>query len=592
MGGKPHFTRDPALVQVYMAEGLNAVRLDGSGRRAVVRVVGPGWYFAEGPAPVDELSLSPDGRWALAQIAQQLHLLAVPPDGGTIDLSRLSVAHRKVTDVGADFHAWADGGDTVTWSVGSTFYRQPLAAIALDSPGAPARAGQSPRPGSHGVAAFTAVVEMPRDVPRGVLLLRGGTVITVNGDEVIEDADLLIVDDRIAAIGRRGEVSVPASATVRDIRGRYVVPGFIDAHTHIADVRRVILDLQSWGPLASLAYGVTTAFDPSPLSIDMLAYEDLIDTGQMPGARIHSTGPALFSFNTFASQDEVRAVLSRYRDHYRVMNLKQYRTGNRQVRRWIADSAREMGLMPTCEGALSMKLNLTQVLDGFSGIEHALTAAPLGHDVVELVARSRTSYTATLSIGNGGPPAQDYFIVRDRPRDDPKLNRFAPSYVVDVKMQQRMWREESEYLFPSIAAGVAGIRRAGGLIAMGSHGETPGLGFHWEMQAHAMGGMTPAEVLRAATLGSAEAIGRQQEFGSIEAGKYADLVILEADPLRDIGNALAIEQVMKNGRLYDADTMDEIWPRQLPLAPRWFWNDDLPMSSSGQSRQVERLIRP
>jgi imidazolonepropionase-like amidohydrolase len=251
-----------------------------------------------------------------------------------------------------------------------------------------------------------------------------------------------------------------------------------------------------------------------------------------------------------------------------------------------------MGLMPTCEGALSLKLNLTQVLDGFSGIEHALTAAPLGHDVVELVARSRTSYTATLSIGNGGPPAQDYFIVRDRPRDDPKLNRFAPSYVVDVKMQQRMWREESEYLFPSIAAGVAGIRRAGGLIAMGSHGETPGLGFHWEMQAHAMGGMTPAEVLRAATLGSAEAIGRQQEFGSIEAGKYADLVILEADPLRDIGSALAIEQVMKNGRLYDADTMDEIWPRQLPLAPRWFWNDDLPMSSSGQSQQVERLIRP
>lgn len=86
----------------------------------------------------------------------------------------------------------------------------------------------------------------------------------------------------------------------------------------------------------------------------------------------------------------------------------------------------------------------------------------------------------------------------------------------------------------------AKVLRAGGLLGVGSHGEVPGLDFHWEMQAYADGGMTPHEVLRAATLGSATTIGRAAEFGSIEAGKYADLVILDRDPLEDIANTLAI----------------------------------------------------
>lgn len=150
------------------------------------------------------------------------------------------------------------------------------------------------------------MVEVPRDVPRGALVLRGGTVITMRGDEVIADGDVMIVDDRIAAVGRRGEVPLPPGAVVREVRGSYVVPGLIDTHHHVADTRRGVLDLESWGPLANLAYGVTTAFDPSPLGIDMLAYEDLLDGGLMLGSRIHSTGPALFSFNEFRSREEVK----------------------------------------------------------------------------------------------------------------------------------------------------------------------------------------------------------------------------------------------------------------------------------------------
>ena len=78
------------------------------------------------------------------------------------------------------------------------------------------------------------------------------------------------------------------------------MPGFIDTHDHIADIRRGILDFDSWGPLANLAYGVTTAFDPSTLSIDMLAYQDAIDTG-LHARLAHRVrpGPAIFSFNDF-----------------------------------------------------------------------------------------------------------------------------------------------------------------------------------------------------------------------------------------------------------------------------------------------------
>jgi imidazolonepropionase-like amidohydrolase len=105
---------------------------------------------------------------------------------------------------------------------------------------------------------------------------------------------------------------------------------------------------------------------------------------------------------------------------------------------------------------------------------------------------------------------------------------------------------------------------------MGAHGEIPGPGFHWEMEAHVQGGMTPMEALRAGTLGSAEAIGRASEFGSIEAGKFADLIILNADPRTDIRNSRAISAVMENGRLYDANTLDEIWPRRKLFETQWF----------------------
>jgi len=94
-----------------------------------------------------------------------------------------------------------------------------------------------------------------------------------------------------------------------------------------------------------------------------------------------------------------------------------------------------------------------------------------------------------------------------------------------------------------------------------------------------MGGMTPAEALRAGTIGSATAIGRGVDFGSLEPGKYADLVILERNPLTDIANTLAIAAVMEGGRLRDGATLTELWPEQRPLPRRWYCDDRPPGTS-------------
>lgn len=570
-GGKPHFGSDRDRVFVKTANGLSSVNLTTGELKPAVEIRGPGWYFMDSTAPVDDLRISPDGRWVLALVAQQLHVVAAPAAGATLDLSNPKALHRRITDVGADFFEWTDGGHTITWAVGSTFYRRAFSDIQLNQPEAPDWSADPPKEG-HGTESFHARVEIPRDDPHGTLVLRNGRVITMHADEIIEHGDVVIRDGRIASVGPTGTVAIPAGAAVRDVTGKFILPGFIDIHDHVADIRRDVLTLQPWGFAARLADGVTTSFDPSTLSIDMFAYEDLLDAGLITGSRVPSTGMAMFSFNRLASVQDARALLSRYRDHYRTHNVKQYLIGNRRQRQWLIQAAAEMGMMPTTEGSLALKLDLTQIMDGYSGNEHSL-ATPLYDDVVQLVARSGTSYDGTLQIKNGGPAAQDDFVIRDRPLTDPKFMRFRPYSMAAGIALTRPWTEPRTFLYPQMAADTARIERAGGVVGMGSHGEIPGPGFHWELEAHVQGGMTPMEALRAGTLGSALAIGRAAEFGSIEPGKFADLLILNANPLADIRNSRALDVVIKNGRLYDANTLDEIWPRHRGFEQPWFAGD-------------------
>jgi len=114
---------------------------------------------------------------------------------------------------------------------------------------------------------------------------------------------------------------------------------------------------------------------------------------------------------------------------------------------------------------------------------------------------------------------------------------------------------------------------------VGSHGQLQGLGYQWEMWMLASGGMTPLEVLKCATINGSKIVGRPDDLGTIEPGKLADLVIFDQSPLDDIHNTNTIHWVVKNGEVFEGDTLNQVWPEQKKLEPLWFWNNyDVPKS--------------
>jgi hypothetical protein len=411
------------------------------------------------------------------------------------------------------------------------------------------------------------------DRPRGTVVLRNARIITMKGSEVIERGDVLVRDNRIAAVGAAGSLQVPAGTREIDMAGKTIIPGFVDTHAHLRPPFG-IHKAQVWEYMANLAYGVTATRDPQTGSTDVLSYGDLVETGDILGPRIFSTGPGVFAGDNISSLNDARDVLRRYTEYYHTQTIKQYMAGDRRVRQWVVMAARELGLTPTLEGGLDYKKNLTEAIDGYAGLEHSFPIAPLYKDNIQLLVESGTTYTPTLLVLYGGPWAENFWYQRHDILQDQKLRRFTPhNELLSRGLRRPGWWHPSQYSHALIAAQANKLVQAGGRVGVGSHGQLQGLGFHWELWTLASGGMTPHDALRCATIFGADAIGHGKDLGSVEAGKLADLVILDANPLENIQNTNTIRWVMKNGRLYEGTTLKEIWPRQREITRPWWWDD-------------------
>jgi Tol biopolymer transport system component/imidazolonepropionase-like amidohydrolase len=598
--GNRLFYRDPIEPKKPTDDPKNdlvSVRLDGTDRRHLMRF----------PA-VDDILPSPDGQWVVFTSRDNVYVAALPgvftkePPEVSLKESGIPV-YRLSADAGGNVR-WAEGGKVITWSLGNTFYRLPLeSAIAFAhderrkaeekkkeaTPSAPGtkkekdkeEAGDAENARVPKAQTIEITLTVPRAAPAGSFLLRGARVISMRGGEVLENADVLVSGDRIAGVGAAGSIAGPPSAKVLDAKGATIIPGFIDTHAHLHYSGFELFPEVKWEYVANLAYGVTTVYDPSAPSLDVFAQGEEVEAGLMTGPRIYSSGDVLYGgqqtdiFAEVNSLEDARRQVRRMKA-YGARMIKVYQQPRRSQRMYFAEACREEHMLLTAEGAGELQTDMSMVLDGYTAWEHALPVG-LQRDIVDFVAKSGTFYTPTLLVAYGGPWGEQYYWQTQNPHDDAKLNRFVPHESIDEKSRRHPWIWPSEYHFPSVAAGAAAVLRAGGNVSLGAHGQLQGLGPHWEIWAMAGEGgpakgsaMTPMEALRSSTILAAEKIGFSPDLGSIETGKLADFIVLDANPLEDIHNTLRIRWVVKNGELWEAATMKKLWPREEP-PPAFFW---------------------
>jgi Tol biopolymer transport system component len=558
--GQPHFTADASRVSFLdPVDGLVSVSLDGTDRKAMARIDALAWGGGDRDLAT-EMLLDPSGKRVAALVNGQIWIApvdAVAPDRSEpVLLPRDAAGARatRLTREGADFLEWSANGGVLSWALGSTLYRYDFNV-----------------PQSRALTSISLQVELPRETSRGVIALLGARVITMREAQVIESADIVITDNRITALGPSGTVTIPSTAHRFDVRGKTVLPGYIDIHGHVFTPRGVHRQ-QVWEYVSYLAYGVTSIRDPQTQTSDFLTYSDRVAAGAILGPRVFGTGRGVFLADLPETEADARLLTRRYAQFWNTETLKDYAIhGDRKSRQLLMAAAREARLAPTFEANRDLKTALTRLFDGYGGMEHSATTTALYEDVIKLFAISGITYTPTLAAGQNTNGSEPFYLERDW-HADAKLKRFYPHQEIDAVFlrgvtQSHPNQNESRVL----ASQAARIVAAGGRVGLGSHGNLPGLGSHWVMWLLAEGGVPALDVLRIATKFGADAIGHGRDLGSIEVGKLADLQILEGNPLENIRNTATISHVMKDGRLYEANTMNEVWPRRRSLGEQWWW---------------------
>ncbi len=541
---------------------LKSVNLDGAEEREHVQT-----QYAT------EFSVSPDEKWVAFTERFNAYIVPFARTGRLVEIGPKSKAIpvAKVTRDAGEYLHWSGDSSALHWALGPELFTRELKDAFAFLQGAPEKIPGPPEAGRD--ISFSASL----DVPSGKVAFVNARVVTMRGDEVIEDGTVVVEGNRIAAVGPSGEVAVPPDARVIEARGRTILPGLIDVHAHGAQGTNEIVPQKNWGHYASLAFGVTTIHDPSNDTSTIFAASEMARAGLLTAPRIFSTGTILYGATT-AFTAEINS-LEDARSHLRRMkavgafSVKSYNQPRRDQRQQVIAAARELEMLVVPEGGSLFEHNMTMIVDGHTGIEHSIPTAKIYRDVVQLWSQSKTGYTPTLVVGYGGIWGENYWYQHTNVWEDERLLSFVPRFEIDPRSRRRTMAPEEEFNHIDIARNCKTLADAGVSVQVGAHGQREGLAAHWEMWMLAQGGMTPMQALRAATASGAAYLGMDRRLGSIEVGKLADLIVLEKNPLEDIRNSRTVLYTMVNGRVYDAATMDQIGNHPSARG-KFFWQEE------------------
>jgi Tol biopolymer transport system component/imidazolonepropionase-like amidohydrolase len=587
-GQKPHFgARNDRVYFTTFGWGkgakLNSVGLDGKEVRE---------HFSS--SDIVEYKVSPDGDWIafLEQFNAYVAPFTFTGKSETLGSKASAVKVKKLSSRSGEFLHWSKDSQRLSWSHGATLFSRELKDAYEYLPGAP---DKLPEPVATGI---NLSYKVKADKPEGRMALVGAKVITMrnadNEQEVIENGVVIVNGNRIEAIGQQGQVVIPKGTKQVDVTGKTIIPGIVDVHAHGAQARDELTPEQNWRNYSSLAFGVTTIHDPSNDSSSIFSASEMQRAGVIVGPRIYSTGTILYGAKApgytanIESYDDAKFHVQRLKD-LGAISVKSYNQPRRDQRQQVIAAGKELGIMVVPEGGAKFYANMTQVIDGHTGIEHAIPLERGYDDVKQLWSQTNSGYSPTFVVAYGGLSGETYWYDRTNVWENERLIRWTPKYLVEPVSIRRLHAPDDHYNHFKVASFAKELRDRGVRVVIGAHGQREGLAAHWEIWMMNQGGFTPWESLRGATFDGAKYLGMDKDIGSLEVGKLADLVVIDGDVLEDIRRSEFVAYTMINGRLFDAKTMNEVGRKGHQREPFFFERLNLSGMPEATSQAIELM---